>query len=335
MIIFSVLASILFACGYPLKPDNSNLDNEKFQEYLQLPDLINAGTDETTANESGWYETLIENFDGDSFDITKWTYSPQAYRTKTNSFVHPEYTSYWSGDMVSVKNGNLEITSEQKRNYTSSDGIYKNTSGRFTGGIETRLGIRNSDDVVVTQETYFKQAFGYYETRVRFPKEEGLWTSFWLQTDSQGQIGNDGEDGTEIDVYESCFIKNPSYMGHALTWDGYAGYSNGAGYKGNFESTISDFYNDFHTFALLWTPVCYVFFIDGNPTWVTDEGGVSKVEAYLRLTVEIDEGDTWGPHAQIIGPYRSKGSIFYVDYVKVYQNTGFIEHIKKASDFRI
>lgn len=38
------------------------------------------------------------------------------------------------------------------------------------------------------------------------------------------EIGNDGLDGTEIDVFESAFIKDNdkvSCMGHALLWNGY------------------------------------------------------------------------------------------------------------------
>ena len=44
-----------------------------------------------------------------------------------------------------------------------------------------------------------------------------------------------------------------------------------------------------------WTPEYYVFYIDGKPTWASMGGGVSKVQEFLRLTVEIDAGDAYGP----------------------------------------
>lgn len=53
-------------------------------------------------------------------------------------------------------------------------------------------------------------------------------------------------------------------------------------------------------------------------------GGVSKVKEFLRLTVEIDAGDGWGPHGQEIGQFDDKSeSVFYIDYVKVWQNESF------------
>ena len=50
----------------------------------------------------------------------------------------------------------------------------------------------------------------------------------------------------------------------------------------------------------------------------------SKVQEFLRLTVEIDAGDAYGPHGQKIGKFdEASESIFYVDYVKVWQNENY------------
>ena len=81
---------------------------------------------------------------------------------------------------------------------------------------------------------------------------------------------------------------------------------------------------EYHTFALKRSPEYYVFYIDGEPTWASMGGGVSKVKEFLRLTVEIDAGDGWGPHGQEIGQFDGKSeSVFYIDYVKVWQNESF------------
>ena len=78
---------------------------------------------------------------------------------------------------------------------------------------------------------------------------------------------------------------------------------------------------EYHTFALKRTPEYYVFYIDGEPTWASMGGGVSKVKEFFRLTVEIDAGDGWEPHGQEIGQFGDKSeSVFYIDYVKVWQN---------------
>ena len=95
-------------------------------------------------------------------------------------------------------------------------------------------------------------------------------------------------------------------------------------------------YDGYHTFALKWTPEYYVFYVDGKATWATDDGGVSKVKEFLRLTVEIDAGDGWGPHGQKIGQFddsNSNDTDFLVDYVKVWQNENYEQYIKDDNEF--
>jgi beta-glucanase (GH16 family) len=121
-------------------------------------------------------------------------------------------------------------------------------------------------------------------------------------------------------------------MGHALLWDGYG--TENSRVSGIRRGYNANLHSGYHTFALKWTPASYVFYIDGVATWATNDGGVSQVAEFLRLTVEIDEGDEWGPHAQKIGKFNSKGSVFYVDYVKVYQNTNYLPYIRSNDDFK-
>lgn len=281
--------------------------------------------------ENGWYEVFSDNFDGDSLNSEIWTTSPHAIRWETQSSRHPEYSSYWCPDCVSVKDGCVEIKSFETTSHKCSSGKCPSV-GRFTGGIETRA-IASADSTQNkgnSDELLFAQAFGYFECRVKLPKAEGLWSAFWLQSSNQRKIGNDGMDGTEIDVYESAFIKHPTKMGHALLWDGYGKESRVEDYILDTEKNL---YDGYHTFALKWTPEFYVFYIDGNPTFATTAGGVSKVKEFLRLTVEIDAGDGYGPHGQKIGKFTDNSSVFYIDYVKVYQNSEYLKHIVDDSEF--
>ena len=120
-------------------------------------------------------------------------------------------------------------------------------------------------------------------------------------------------------------------MGHALLWDGYGKSAKSSPYITDLAQNL---YDGYHTFALKWTPEYYVFYIDGVPTWATKDGDVSKVREFLRLTVEIDAGDGWGPHGQKIGKFDDSAPAddFLVDYVKVYQNSAFEQEIK-ADDY--
>ncbi len=337
------IISVILACtvilgaaaiaGCSKKPDDSWKTNEKYD--LSVPVL----------NEDGWYLVFEDHFDGTSLNenITFgekytgnkeiWTTSPHAIRWESQDEDKPEQACWWCPTMVEVKDSNAIIHSRYEENHTCDGDCPK--AGRFTSGIETRLISGDNNDNKGTADTMlFSQAFGYFECRVKFPKSQGLWSAFWLQSSNQRKVGNEGQDGTEIDVYESAFINSKeSEMGHALLWDGYGKDGKVEDYIGSLEQ---DLYDGYHTYALKWTPEYYVFYIDGKPTWATDGGDVSKVKEFLRLTVEIDAGDGWGPHGQKIGQFshnNEDNDDFMIDYVKVWQNENYEQFIKNDDEF--
>lgn len=319
IVLAMVLCIVLTACQI-----KDNGLNNKAWDY-SLPTV-----DENGNYKDGWYETLVDEFDGDSLNENIWVCSPHAIRWESQKKGNDLYNNYWCDDMVTVKDGNVEIRSVETTNHVCSKGICPST-GRFTSGIETRRIIGDPNDNKGNKDDLlFAQAFGYYEARVKIPNGSGMWSAFWLQSSNQRKVGKQGIDGTEIDIYESAFIKNPKNMGHALLWDGY-------GEDGRSEAYILDtgknLYDGYHTFALKWTPTYYVFYIDGEPTYATNGGDVSQVREFLRLTIEIDAGDEWGPHGQKIGNFTNNDTVFYIDYVKVLQNKNFEKYIIEDSQF--
>lgn len=311
IIIFAIAGIFAFtAC----KKEPNNLD--KFD--ITLPEL----------GKDGWYETLYDDFDGDSLNEEIWTTSPHGLRWASNNENKPQQACYWCSDMVKVVNGNVEIKAEASDNHKCSQGICP-SSGRFTGGIETRKVVGESTQGA-SDEILFGQAFGYFEARVKFPDADGLWSAFWLQSSNQRKVSAEGVDGTEIDIYESAFRRfRKSKMGHALLWNGYGDRAKVEDFVVELEQ---DLYDGYHTFALKWTPTHYVFYIDGVATWATDAGGVSHVKEFLRLTVEIDAGDKHGPHGNNIGEFK-QGATFYIDYVKVWQNENYKQYEIDDSQF--
>ena len=158
-----------------------------------------------------------------------------------------------------------------------------------------------------------------------------MWSAFWLQSSGMRKTGAEGVDGTEIDVYESAFYRSrKSKMGHALLWNGYGEYARVEGYIGELDVDLYD--GEFHTFALKWTPEYYVFYVDGKATWASRAGGVSHVREFLRLTVELDAGDKWGPHGQKIGAFK-EGADFVIDSVRVFQNEKYEKYVIDDSQF--
>lgn len=151
----------------------------------------------------------------------------------------------------------------------------------------------------------FEHAFGYYVARIRLQEQPGHWSAFWLMGRGVGKVGNEGRDGTEIDIMEKPWLDDR--VQHALHWDGY-----GKAHKSKGKvARVSGVQKGFHTFALLWTPEQYTFYIDGKETWRTRAGGVCQVPLYIKLSDEIGK---WG------GDIR-KAKLpdqFLADYVRVY-----------------
>lgn len=329
----AVIGSSLGVFSGCSRQDESWKTNEKYD--LSLP----------TLGKDGWYLVFEDNFDGGALNenITFgekytgnkeiWTTSPHAIRWESDDENKPEQACWWCPEMVEIKDSKLVIHSRYEENHKCSGDCPK--AGRFTGGIETRKIVGdNNNNKGTADEMLFSQAFGYFETRVKFPDSDGLWSAFWLQSSNMRKVGNEGRDGTEIDVFESAFRSSKtSKMGHALLWDGYGDDAKSSPYVTRLDQ---DLYDGYHTYALKWTPEYYVFYIDGKATWATSDGDVSRVREFLRLTVEIDAGDKWGPHGQKIGAFsedNSQNDDFEVDYVKVWQNENFEPYIQADSEF--
>lgn len=216
-----------------------------------------------------------DEFNGNSLDSTKWAPAPNWFR---------QGGCYWSDE-------NYEMTGKgQVRLKVTED---KNSV--YCGAIRTH--------------NLFDKMYGYFEVRCKVPSIHGGWGAFWLMP-YQNKPGSQGNDGTEMDVFESINGWN-GMIQHALHWDGY-----GAEHKkDSMRFSRPDLYDDkYHVFGMMWTPDEYVFYIDNEETWRTTSGGVSDVNQYLKLTLEVS-GDTWA------GKWKDQAEkpiYWLIDYVRVY-----------------
>lgn len=247
-----------------------------------------------------------DNFDGE-LDRSLWQ----------TSFETPERRGgFWADEQCFTQNGNLIIRTEYKENG-------KHGPGWYTGTCLTR---GNLDFT-----------YGYFEVRCKAPAAEGLWSAFWMQSESMASDGttDGGRGGAEIDIMESPYYNDPyttarTYRNttmHTIHVDGY-----GDGHKSNnskFFRVDRDMYNEFNTYGVLWTENEYIFYINGQETWRTDFG-VSQVPEFLWLSVEIageagsgnpentDNKFTWAGDIRN-NPDELMPADFVIDYVRVYQ----------------
>lgn len=285
-------------------------DSWKKKYDISAPDLNNVGDSSDNANSSGWYSTMIEDFEGNNL--------PENWYPVGNTLRNEEF---WCDKMISQLDSNVLIKAEKSDNHICEN--CDDRSNYYTSGIITAKTIDGK------RVPTFEQAFGYFEAKVKLPYSDGMWSAFWLQTTSQGNIGNGGKDGAEIDIYESSFWNKKDYVGHCIHYDGY-GSKHKAGQATH--STGKNLYEGYHTFGLKWTPQEYVFYVDGEAVWATDFGGVCMVPTYIMLTNEIRQKAKYGPYGQKLGEFT--GGTFYIDYVKVYQNVNYLSYIKSPNDFK-
>ncbi len=98
-------------------------------------------------------------------------------------------------------------------------------------------------DACVRTRGKFEHTFGFYVARIQFQRQPGHWSAFWLHTPSVTKVGNEGRDGTEIDIMEKPWLDDR--VNHALHWDGYGPHHRSAVQV----STVPGIMEGFHTFS--------------------------------------------------------------------------------------
>ena len=221
-------------------------------------------------NGQQWKLTWHDEFNAAQIDTNKWEIMGD-WRRRDDWWVKED--SYLDGK------GNLVIRTKQTPERRSSGGV--RTKGKF------------------------EHAFGYWVARVQLQKQPGHWTAFWLMSDNVYKVGDDGRDGTEIDICEFPYLDGRYEIN--LHWDGYGRAHKSAGHK----QTMPGITEGFHTFAMWWTPTEYIFYCDGQEQWRTTAGGVCQQPLYAKFSAEI--GKWAGDISQAKLP-----DYFLVDYVRVY-----------------
>ncbi len=217
-----------------------------------------------------WKLVWHDEFDGQKLDESKWNVPPDGRRRD----------AWWMRKAISLDGqGHLAISTLKE------DGKYIDGCVRTLGKLE--------------------HTFGYYVARIKLQEQPGHWSAFWLMGRGVGKVGNQGRDGTEIDIMEKPWLNDS--VQHALHWDGYGKHHKSTGQKVKVPGVMKGF----HTFALLWTPDEYVFYVDGKQTWRTKAGGVCQAPLYIKLSDEV--GKWGGDISKAKLPDR-----FLVDYVRVY-----------------
>lgn len=226
-----------------------------------------------------WYLVWNDEFDGPVLDLTKWSH----ITWQTSGIDQPRKDGFWREDAAVLSGeGHLKMLT-----------YFDSTKNRYIDG-------------AIRTKGKFEKTYGYYEIRVLFQEEIGHWSAFWLMNDDVPTVGNNGVDGTEIDIFEKI---NPSdnKIFHTLHWDGY-----GTAHQSSHKHVANNGLDEgFHTVGVWWVEDNYTFYVDGIQTWQSNAGGICKSPLYIKITDEVGQ---WA--GQISA--SDLPDIWLVDYVRVY-----------------
>lgn len=164
--------------------------------------------------------------------------------------------------------------------------------------------------------------YGIYEARIKVPTGAGLWPAFWMlganfeaSLDENGVYSSNWPFVGEIDIME-YIGREPDLILGTAHGPGYSG-ALGLGRWNRQEFLIAE---EFHTYAVEWTPEGISWFFDGDlnftltPEAVGDREWVFDHEFFLILNLAVG-GIFPGP----IALDTEFPANYYIDYVRVYQ----------------
>jgi beta-glucanase (GH16 family) len=226
-----------------------------------------------------WELIWSDEFDGPEVDPSKW-------RIEDLHLIKNNELQYYAPDDAFIEDGKLVLRSRE-RGYWGFD---ENGNWRhfdYTSGLVETLG-------------RFGLAYGKIEVCAKLPSTQGLWPAHWT-------LPTSGAWPPEIDIME-LLGHEPTrvYMTHH-----WGQWPNVQSHGGSFPGP--DFSQDFHTFAIEWSPTRIDWSVDGVLRFSSTQA-VPQEPFYIILNTAV--GGDWpgNPDGTTVFPQSHE-----IDYVRVYK----------------
>jgi beta-glucanase (GH16 family) len=240
-------------------------------------------------------------------DPDKWTYN--------YGFIANQEKQYYTDSLKNarVEGGHLIIEAHKEKvaNKDYNNPALKNTWAQYKANIDTAL---YTSARIITEDLAEWQ-YGRIEARAKLPKGRGMWPAIWMLSESRKEVG--WPECGEIDIMEHVGYDNDTIHGtiHTKAYNHMKGTQKG---KTIFIENPND---EFHVFAIEWTPEKIDFMLDGvvynhieNEHKTTAEWPFDQ-KFYLILNVAVGGG--WGGRKGIDESIFPQQMV--VDYVRVFQ----------------
>jgi|GEM_PF-870623 len=225
---------------------------------------------------------FYDDFEGDTLDASKWNYGYPWGNGKTHN-----HRAYCVPENVIVKDGLLTIVGENKKHPES-----RGATAKFDG---KTLSVDFTSGAINTNGKYHFN-YGYIEARLKVAGGKGMWPAFWM-------LGNGWP--PEIDIMEYLGSKPTQYVTN-VHFKKADGSGNGSHY--NTPDAGVDLSEDFHVYAIEWTPNYMKWYLDGKQvgtTFTNKQMIATQKNMYIILNLAIggwdgdpDETTKWPAYYQ-------------------------------------
>jgi|GEM_PF-596800 len=217
----------------------------------------------------------------------------------------PAKWGYWllgkQGDQVNWRDGALLDGQGNLKMQTTKHEVYDR---RGKKSLEYRAAF-------LSTEHRYETTYGYFEARMKFQKQVGHWSAFWINTDTLGKPRKDpARAGVEIDIIE--YMTDPAHFDqamHTIHWD-----NKTPDHKQDHAMVkVPGLSEGWHLVGCEWTEEAIVFYVDGKETYRTSKA-IPKKDQYMVLSMHV--GDWAGRIAEATLP-----DYCLVDHVRVFKRT--------------
>jgi beta-glucanase (GH16 family) len=157
-------------------------------------------------------------------------------------------------------------------------------------------------------------AFGRVEARIELPVGQGLWSAFWMLGTNLDKVG--WPQSGEVDIVENIG-REPATVHGTIHGPGYSG---GSGVGTEYELPAEAGVDDFHTYAVEWTPDQIRWFVDDVNYFTATPDDIPAGADWVfnhpfLLILNLAVGGNWpgNPDESTTFPQT-----MLVDYVRVY-----------------
>ncbi len=224
--------------------------------------------------------------DGSSPDLSKWYYEEWA-----PGYVNNELQRYVAGAL-----GN-------------------DRTAEIIGGV-LNITARKSGSEVISARLNTKEmwTYGYFEARLKLPKGKGTWPAYWMMPAD----GNNWPHCGEIDIMEEVGT-NPNYTSSSIHC---TAYNHTIGTQKTAERLTPGAEDEFHTYALEWTPDFIRTFADGVQLFyfANDKKGDENTWPFdkpFHPILNLAWGGSWGGMNGV--DESALPTTYMIDYVRVFQ----------------